>query len=340
MIEIGSKLGDYVILSPLGAGGAGSVFRALNKATGKEVALKTMLSASVVNEEIHSRFVREISIAQKLTHPNIIAYDDCGFEEGTLFYTMELVPWGSLSEVLAAKHRLNWRDAAECGIQICRGLEHLHDANIVHRDLKPANIFLSDDGELKLGDFGLARDLGSHRLTTDGTTVGTAKYLAPEQAKASVSLDGRTDLYSLGCLLFEMLCGRVPFDADASYSQASYFEVMKRHVEEPPPALGELVTDVPPPMVNLVMSMLEKEPENRPASAKEVQQCLSAFLEGEVSAAVTSDSVSVDDNEEEAESLTARLHSGTLQQDEVNWAVLATVATVIIVIAVLAALNR
>ena len=102
---------------------------------------------------------------------------------------MELVPWGTLGEVLARKKRLPWRDAVECGIDICRGLSHLHDSNIVHRDLKPANIFLSDDGRLKLGDFGLARDLESLRLTLQGFTVGTAKYLAPEQAMAKDDIE-------------------------------------------------------------------------------------------------------------------------------------------------------
>lgn len=204
-VAIGTKLGPYEILGVLGSGGAGTVYRATDEKSGAEIALKTLMPSTVLSEEIHKRFVREISVAQKLKHENVVAYYDCGLHEEVLYYTMELVPWGSLGEVLTLKKALPWREAVECGIHICGGLEHLHEQGVVHRDLKPANIFLSDDGRLKLGDFGLARDLDSGRLTLDGLTVGTAKYLAPEQAMAEDDIDGRTDLYALGCLLFEML---------------------------------------------------------------------------------------------------------------------------------------
>jgi len=230
-MNIGSKLEHFEITGRLGSGGAGAVFRARNLNDGKEYALKTLTSETTINEEIHKRFVREISVAQKLKHENIVAYDYCGFDENVLYYTMELVPWGSLSDVLAKKKKLPWRDATECGIDICRGLEHLHQSNIVHRDLKPANIFLSDDGRLKIGDFGLARDLDSVRLTVEGFTFWTAKYLAPEQAMAK-NIDGRTDLYALGCLVFEMLTGRPPFISENQGSQALIFrDMMGKHVK-------------------------------------------------------------------------------------------------------------
>ncbi|MCG8584358.1 MAG: serine/threonine protein kinase, partial [Pirellulales bacterium] len=249
---VGSKLGRYEIEKLLGAGGAGSVFRAKDTESGQHVALKTLMPGTVVNEEIHKRFVREISVAQKLDHENVVTYYECGLEDGILYYTMDLVAWGSLGDVLGQRHRLPWREAAEAGVHICQGLTHLHEQGVVHRDLKPANIFVSDDGSLKLGDFGLARDLDAGRLTLDGQTVGTAKYLAPEQAMAEEKIDGRTDLYALGCLLFEMIAGRPPFVIDDHFTHratANYMELMKMHVEDKPPSLGEFAPSCPRPLV-------------------------------------------------------------------------------------------
>jgi len=277
-VNIGSRLGNFEIVGRLGSGGAGAVFRARNQMDGREYALKTLTAGTVVNEEIHKRFIREISVAQKLKHENVVAYDDCGLHEEILFYTMELVPWGSLADVLARKRHLPWRDVVACGIDICRGLEHLHQAGIVHRDLKPANIFLSDDGRLKLGDFGLARDLGAVRLTIDGQTVGTAKYLAPEQAMAKPDIDGRTDLYALGCILFELLAGRPPFVNDDPYAHTSYFQLMEKHVEAPPPRVTDFVRDCPDSLSDLIDQLLAKAPAHRPQSAGCLIESLTAIL--------------------------------------------------------------
>lgn len=278
-VKPSDRIGPFRVISRLGSGGAGSVFKVENEETGEVRALKTLMPGTVINEEIHKRFVREISVAQKLNHPNIVAYDDCGLHEEILYYTMELVPWGSLADTLARRIRLSWKDAVECAIHISNGLSHLHAADIVHRDLKPANIFLSDDGRLKVGDFGLARDLNSTRLTLDGNTVGTMKYISPEQAMAK-PIDGRSDIYALGCILFEMLAGGAPFVDDDPGSPGSYAQMMRKHIQDPPPDITQLVRDCPKSLATLLNKMLAKHPDDRPSSAIELKQILAHILSG------------------------------------------------------------
>jgi len=341
-MNIGSKLEHFEITGRLGSGGAGAVFRARNLNDGKEYALKTLTSETTINEEIHKRFVREISVAQKLKHENIVAYDYCGFDENVLYYTMELVPWGNLSDVLAKKKKLPWRDAAECGIDICRGLEHLHQSNIVHRDLKPANIFLSDDGRLKIGDFGLARDLDSMRLTVEGFTVGTAKYLAPEQAMAK-AVDGRTDLYALGCLLFEMLTGRPPFISENQASQALIFrDMMGKHVKQKPPLVSDFVSGCPPQLTSLVDQLLAKSADDRPSSAAEVATTLESILNptenpSEVTGQIAMAGQIPGESVQEAKSLTSRLVENDSSDRKINKVgILIALAVVIIGTVILA----
>jgi eukaryotic-like serine/threonine-protein kinase len=329
-LTVGSKLEHFEITGRLGIGGAGAVFRAKNLNDGKEYALKTLTSETTINEEIHKRFVREISVAQKLKHENIVAYDYCGFDENVLYYTMELVPWGSLSDVLAKKKKLAWQDAVECGIDICHGLEHLHESKIVHRDLKPANIFLSDDGRLKLGDFGLARDLDSMRLTVEGFTVGTAKYLAPEQAMAK-PVDGRTDLYALGCLMFEMLTGRPPFICEDQSSQALIFrDLMGKHVKAKPPLVSDFVSDCPPRLVSLVDQLLAKKPDDRPISAANVAETLQSILKP-TEKPVVEPGQGGEPSIQETKSLTSRLvEGGPTERKNNKFGILIALAVVII----------
>ena len=308
LVNIGEKIGQYEIVDLLGSGGAGAVFRAKDTESGAEVALKTLMSGTVVNEEIQKRFVREISVAQKLDHENVVAYHDCGVHEEILYYTMDLVAWGSLGDTLSRMGSLPWREAAECAVHICNGLQHLHDQGVVHRDLKPDNIFLSDDGRLKLGDFGLARDLESSPLTLEGQTVGTAKYLAPEQARAEPDIDGRTDLYALGCLLFEMISGRTPFVSEHQYATSNYMELMQKHVEERPPRVSDLVPDCPSGLVEFVDSLLAKKREDRPRTAADAAATLRSFLEQPNSEQPAANGAEAGDEEDRPKSLTERLH--------------------------------
>lgn len=347
-VNVGDRLGKFEIARRLGSGGAGVVFAATNVETGGHFALKALHANASTDEEIYGRFVREIAIAQKLDHPNIVSYDDCGIEADVLFYTMELVPWGSLAEVLGHRQALPWREACECGVEICRGLGYLHAADVVHRDLKPANIFLSDDGRLKLGDFGLARDLNEFRLTMDGQTVGTAKYLAPEQARGEEKLDGRTDLYALGCILFELLAGRPPFISDDPSGGYGYVELMTKHCEDAPPQVTDFAA-CPPELAAMIDQLLAKDPGDRPESAEAVAIRLEQILVGEHAGAklpTQHDSLadtpptSSDEGVQETESLTARLHAPQPTQREVSWKMLAIVAAVVVIgIAAITMLN-
>ena len=337
-IGIGTKIGDYLITDRLGAGGAGAVFSATNETDGSQVALKVMLEGADVNEEIHSRFIREIAIAQKLNDPHILPYYECHVEQGVLFYTMERVPRGSLEDVLQSRGRLTIRDSVECGIDIAKGLQHLHDAGIVHRDLKPANIFLSEDGRLKLGDFGLARDLDSHNLTVDGTTVGTAKYLAPEQARGRDDLDGRVDLYALGCNLFRFITGGTPFESENPHEPVSFFEMMRRHVEQPAKHVCDLIPQCPRRLSELIDKLLEKDRDDRPASADEVARELEQIL-SELDSQETGGDQASDSEVDNMPSLTERLSQSSTSNREPNKAVLIGLAAAVlggIVIAIVA----
>jgi serine/threonine protein kinase len=203
-------------------------------------------------------------------------------------------------------------------------LEHLHQAGIVHRDLKPANIFLSDDGRLKLGDFGLARDLGAVRLTIDGQTVGTAKYLAPEQAMAKPNIDGRTDLYALGCILFELIAGRPPFVSDDPYAHSSYFELMEKHVKVPPPHVCDIVKDCPDSLSTLIDQLLAKSPLQRPQSAAVAVELLSAILADPQAKLIESSSCETD-LPQLPPSLTERLQADDVPRPKVNARALITI---------------
>ena len=237
-VGAGTRLGPYVITQQIGKGTAGTVFVADDSLHQSDrVAIKVMRPEPEEIEELHARFIREITVAQKLDDPYTIAYRDCGIENGVLYFAMQYLPWGSLDSVLDHRKTLPWRETCECGIQICRGLHHFHEHGILHRDLKPANIFLAEDVKLKLGDFGLARDIDSPMLTVAGTAVGTANYLPPEQALGDPSIDQRADLYAFGMHVASVHCGYPPFAYADSLVTTTVMEMMRRHIEDSPPSL-------------------------------------------------------------------------------------------------------
>ena len=331
-VELGCQLGEYRVLQQLGSGGAGTVFLAEVRGTGEKVALKTLRPGSENIEEIHARFIREITVAQKVKNEYVVEYRDCDVDDGVLYYAMQYFPLGSLADVLSMRGVIPWRDACECGVQIALGLGHFHDSGILHRDVKPANIFLSEDGRLKLGDFGLARDLASHSLTLTGTTVGTGRYLAPEQARGNRDLDGRADLYQLGCNLFEFMVGHTPFVSPDNHAPIDLIEMMRRHIEDAPPNLADLAPQCPQDLIDIVNSLLAKHPEDRPESAVEVASRLQQILDDHPTEG------GIRSGDESSLALTERL-LGTGQRKEVSMGRLLVVGGILLFLISVAAIT-
>lgn len=267
-------IGEYRVLEPLGSGAVGQAFRAEHIPSGDNVAIKLMHDRLSSDPDVQNRFVREVSVLEKLDHPNIVRHLDCGIDDGRLYFAMEWVEFGTLDEVLKRKKTLPWREAVECAIEICAGLSHAHARGIVHRDLKPANLFLSADGKVKIGDFGLARDSSMHRLTLSGNTVGSCRYMAPEQVRGEEQLTGGVDLYALGCLLYQMLSGEPPFDGE------TIMEIFEHHLFTDVAPLPSARDDRPAALDKLIEQLLVKYPTDRPVDAKEVRTALRSILGG------------------------------------------------------------
>ncbi len=259
------KISEFQIGQILGVGTVGTIYRATDIKTGQIVALKRLLPIVASDPLIAARFEREMLVLEKLSHPNIVQYFGGGSDQGHLFYAMELVEGGTLKQLLARYGRLTWQETVASGTQICSALQHAHNHGIIHRDIKPANLYIGQEGELKLGDFGIARDLGEADITSTGLTVGSHAYMSPEQICGERTVSGKTDLYGLGCVLFEMLTGQTPFQGD------NFAQLFEQHLRKPPPRVREFVADCPEELDALIYQLLEKEPDKRPFNARSVQ---------------------------------------------------------------------
>ncbi len=259
---------DYEIIDSIGVGTVGTIFRVKHRASQDVYALKLLSPAVSTDAQIVARFKREMLILSKLNHPNIVAYYGGGDHDDQLFYVMELIEGGTLKQILKASGPLSWEETAECGRQIASALQHAHNHGIIHRDLKPGNVFLTEQGRLKLGDFGVARDLRDTHLTDVGLTVGTYAYMAPELIRGKRETTGQVDLYALGCLLYEMLTGRTPYVGD------NFAQIFEQHLNSTPIPLSELGVECPPAMQQLIAQLLAKSPEDRPFNARTVQGIL------------------------------------------------------------------
>ncbi len=255
------RIGPFIIGRQLGSGGMGVVYRATYTETGREVALKVLPPGLIGDSKIRARFEREIGILKRLSHPNIVRYYGGGTHEGQRWYAMELIDGGAVSRLLKRRGRLTPEQTIEAGRQLCAALEHAHNAGIIHRDLKPGNLFITSKGRIKLGDFGIARDTEATPLTAAGKTVGTYAYMAPEQIRGSTLISRKTDLYAVGCVLYELLTGQTPFLAD------NPAEMLLAHMEREPFPLREKCPSCPPALDQLILRMLEKEPDDRPFDA-------------------------------------------------------------------------
>jgi len=259
------KVGPFQLEQKLGVGGMGMVYRATYLKTGQQVAVKMLAPDLTADPKVAKRFEREMEILQKLKHPHIIRYYGGSTTGAQRWYAMELVAGGSLDKLLKQKGKLSWEESLEYGIQIAKALEHAHAAGIVHRDLKPANLLMAGKGVLKLSDFGIARDTEATALTQAGKTVGTMAYMAPEQITGKHPITRKTDLYALGCVLFEMLTGRTPFDSKTQP------EILFKHLDEDPPSVREIAWETPVWFEELIEQLLAKDPNERPHDALAVQ---------------------------------------------------------------------
>lgn len=255
----------------LGRGGMGAVYEGIHVESDEPAAVKMLSAALADDADFRQRFEVEIETLRKLYHPNIVQLFGFGEQDGHLFYAMELVDGSSLEEELRRGRRFSWREVAQIGIDVCRALRHAHDRGIVHRDIKPANLLLAKDGRVKLSDFGIARLFGNTRITAAGSVLGTAEYMAPEQADAR-GVGPRSDLYSLGGVLYCLLASVPPFRAK------SLPEMLEKHRSALPEPVIQHSPETPDELNRIVMQLLEKEPEKRIASATLVARRLSAMI--------------------------------------------------------------
>ncbi|MFD9723140.1 protein kinase [Streptomyces sp. NPDC059072] len=279
-MRVGDQLGGrYRLDRRLGQGGMGEVWRGHDLQLGRSVAVKVLLEAAR-GEEYVARFRREATIGARLQHPGITVVHDVGQEDGRLFIVMELLSGEDLGSVLARERGgLPVDTALGLAAQAAEALATAHEQAVVHRDLKPANLFLLPGGRIKICDFGIAHSADATAgWTVTGQAMGTIPYMAPEQCLGR-HVDARCDLYALGCVLYALLSGEPPFGTDGSP-----FVLMRRHVDDPPPPLA-----VAPAVAGLVRALLEKDPADRPASAKAVADALRA-VEGASTATATATS--------------------------------------------------
>ncbi|GIF70425.1 serine/threonine protein kinase [Asanoa ishikariensis] len=263
--------GRYQVGELLGYGGMAEVHRGRDLRLGRDVAIKMLRTDLARDATFQMRFRREAQNAASLNHPAIVAVYDTGEEiaptgETLPFIVMEFVNGRTLKEVLAAEGRLQPRRALEITADICAALEFSHRHGIIHRDIKPGNVMLTQNGQVKVMDFGIARALasGATTMTQTSAVIGTAQYLSPEQARGE-PVDARSDVYAGGCVLFELLCGHPPFVGDSPVS------VAYQHVREDPRAPSEINRDVTPPIDAIVLKALSKNPLNRYQSAGEMR---------------------------------------------------------------------
>jgi serine/threonine-protein kinase len=246
----------------------GVVYLARHGQTGQSLAVKILPAEDAQNERAVLRFERELKILTQLKHPHVVRCYGGGRAGSQRYIAMELVSAGTVANLIQRRGRLSWEETIDYGLQICSALDHAHSHGIIHRDLKPSNLLLTKNNQIKLGDFGLARDVDASALTATGRTMGTYAYMAPEQIRGNPPISHKTDLYALGCVFYEMLTGHRPFESDTPA------QVLYQHMSGTPARVATLALDCPVWLDSLIDQLLQKDPAHRPLDAIAVAQAL------------------------------------------------------------------
>jgi tRNA A-37 threonylcarbamoyl transferase component Bud32 len=259
----------YRVEETLGEGGMARVYRGTDQVLGRTVAIKVLADRHAGDDKFVTRFRREAQAAAALNHPNVVSVFDTGDDGQAHYIVMEYVEGETLADLLRRERPLDPGLAARIAEEVATALHAAHDRQLVHRDVKPGNVMIDREGRIKVMDFGIARAAADDTLTATGTVLGTASYLSPEQARGD-PVDARSDIYSLGCVLYEMLSGRAPFTGDSAVSIAF------RHVNDRPDPPSVHHPGIPPELEAVTMRALEKDPARRQQSAEELRQALAA----------------------------------------------------------------
>lgn len=253
----------YEILTKIGCGGMATVYKARDSVLNRNVAIKVLREEFTTDDEFIKRFNIEAQAAASLTHPNIVSIYDVGNEGDLHYIVMELIQGKTLKEIISENGVLPWKWSVNISIQIASALEMAHRNNIVHRDIKPHNIIITEDGIAKVTDFGIAKAVSNSTITAFGTTIGSVHYFSPEHARGGYT-DAKSDLYSLGVVMYEMMTGRVPFDADTPVS------IALKHMQEEPVEPIKLNSTIPQVVNNIIMKAMQKDVNLRYPSATEM----------------------------------------------------------------------
>jgi len=266
----GQEFGPFLIEKELGSGAMGAVYLARYIKNNHRVAIKIMSSAinSNASSSLVARFEREAEILKHLNNPNIVRLFGIGKFKGMRYYAMEVIDGETLEAILLRKGAFSWDETIELGKQICNALQHAHDNGVVHRDIKLSNLMVTKQGVLKLTDFGIAKDLDGTLLTGANCAIGTAAYMSPEQCRGESTITGKSDLYSLGVVLFELLTGKRPFRGNNAV------ELFLHHVQTKPERPSRINFEIPKFLDTLILHLLEKDPDDRPPSASVVAKIL------------------------------------------------------------------